>query len=91
MRDGMNYPKIVTILAVVFIASLGLCGLSSALPRESAMTVIMMMAGASIGALSFLGILGVAFLWAIAAIFHPRQGTRSGLQKLFDDEERNKE
>lgn len=89
MRDGIDFSKVITVLAVAFIASLGLCGLSSALPQESSITVVIGMGGAVVGVLSFLGILGMAFLWAIAAIFHPGQVTKSGVQKLFDDDRRD--
>lgn len=91
MRDGIDFSKVITVMAVAFIASIGLCGLSSALPQESAISVVIAMAGASIGVLSLLGILGVAFLWIVASIFNRGHGTNSGLQKLFDNQERDKE
>ncbi|MGC2639379.1 MAG: hypothetical protein WA294_19495 [Acidobacteriaceae bacterium] len=88
MRDGIDLSKVITVMAVAFIASIGLCGLSSALPHESSMSGVIAIAGASIGVLSFLGILGVAFLWVVASIFDRGHGTNSGVQKLFNDDDR---
>jgi sugar phosphate permease len=91
MVDRINFAKIVTVLAIVFGISLGLCGVTAALSST-------MRGGASVlvffgiveliaMACSAVGLVVTVIVWVLASMFGGAGAGRGGdgPQKLFDD------
>ena len=86
MSDRSGYAKVVTILAIVFGISLGLCGLTAAISgriTETGRNLLLVAAwieGFAI-VLSFLGMIATLVLWAMSALFGRGQGSDPRRQK----------
>jgi len=68
----ITFAKVVVVLAIVFVVSLGLCGLSVALSSASAgqgtVYIVMLFAGAAGMLIAGLSLFVTLVLWAIVAI-----------------------
>jgi uncharacterized membrane protein len=90
MRDGINFAKIVTILAIVFGVSLGLCGLTVvAADRWSGLIALGVIEVVAM-VLSAAGIVAMGSIWVLVSIFGESREQETGLQKLFEDEKRDR-
>jgi hypothetical protein len=71
-RSRITFAKVVVVLAIVFVISLGLCGLSVALSSASAgqetVYIVMLFAGGAGMLIAGLGLLVTLVLWMISAI-----------------------
>jgi len=89
--DHVNFAKIVTVLAVVFGISIGLCGLTAALSSQMGgggdfllpLGIIELIAMG----LSAVGLVLTVVVWVIASIVAGRGGRSDRTIKLFDDED----
>jgi hypothetical protein len=74
--DRVNFAKIVTVLAVVFGVSLGMCGvtaaLSSKIGRAESILIPLGVAELITMGLSAVGLLLTVIVWVIASIFKGR-------------------
>jgi uncharacterized Tic20 family protein len=72
LGDGINFAKIVTVLAIVFAISLGLCGVTVALTSTvhggGSVLIFGMIVEAIAMGLSALGLLVTVIVWVIASI-----------------------
>lgn len=87
--DRIPFAKIVTILAIVFGVSLGLCGLTYAASTRSTAdggyVIALGLIELAAMALSLLGLIGTILLWVATSIFGSLSLTRNDPQKLFDN------
>jgi hypothetical protein len=71
-RSRITFAKVVVVLAIVFVLSLGLCGLSVALSSASAgqgtVYIVMLFAGGAGMLIAGLSLFVTLVLWAIVAI-----------------------
>jgi hypothetical protein len=81
----INFPKVITVLAVIFGIGLGTCGLA-ALAGNSNFALPLGMVALIAMVLSFVGIVVMAIIWAVVQAIGDRGGP--GPTKLFDDEDR---
>jgi hypothetical protein len=93
--DRVNFAKIVTVLAVTFGISLGMCGLTWALSSKMSdgggfLIPFGILELIAMG-LSALGLVVTVILWVVASIAAGHGGGKNeGPQKLFDDAEDTK-
>ena len=70
-HSRITFAKVVVVLAIVFVLSLGLCGLSVALSSASAgqgtVYIVMLFAGAAGMLIAGLGLFVTLVVWAVAA------------------------
>jgi len=88
-----TFAKVVTVLAIVFVLSLGLCGLSAAVSSASsgqndvyAATLVIGLVGMLLSGLALLITLP---LWLIVALASGSSRNAAEPQKLFDDKNDN--
>jgi|GEM_PF-3149007 len=89
--DRINFAKIVTILAIIFGVSLGLCGLTYAASDRSdgGFIIVFGLIELAAMALSLLGLIGIILLWVATSIFGNLSLSRNDPQKLFDNSDRS--
>jgi hypothetical protein len=94
--ERVNFAKIITVLAIVFGVSLGLCGLTAALNASGIIrsneefgdsilvgTGILELLGMAV---SGVGLVVTTIVWVIASAVSPSSRRSSDPQRLFDDE-----
>ncbi|HEX8811134.1 MAG TPA: hypothetical protein VF742_03990 [Terracidiphilus sp.] len=89
--EGINFPKVITILAAIFGVSLGLCGLTAILSNtrlgQGGMLFGLGMIELATIILSAVGLVIMTILWVVSAAFGSF-GTSADSQKLFDDSDK---
>jgi hypothetical protein len=93
LLEGVNLPKIVAILAVIFGISLGMCGLNvlavSAFSRGNGGPAQLLIATAwlelFVMIISGLGLIMALILWGVDSLFSKGPKRNPDIQRLFDD------
>lgn len=92
--DRVNFAKIITILAIVFGVSLGLCGLTYAasikVPGDGQWIIIFGILELAAILLSAIGLVITVIVWIVASATGYR-GSSNDPQKLFDDSDDEKQ
>jgi hypothetical protein len=88
LSDRIPFAKIVTILAIVFVVSLGLCGLtyaaSTGTSGDGGYVIALGLIELAAMALSLLGLIVTALVWLVKAILESLSPNNGNPQKLFD-------
>jgi len=79
LLSHVNFPKVITVLAVSFCIGLGACGLT-ALAGNNGFALPFGILGLAVMVLSVAGLLLMALVWAVVTAIGDR-----GPTKLFDD------
>jgi amino acid transporter len=89
--DRIPFAKILVVLAVVFVLSLGTCGLTASLSSSSHSQqngyVVVMIAGLAGTLLSGLGVLVTTIIWVIMSVAASSSRKNSAPQRLLDDKD----
>lgn len=89
--SGINFPKVITVLAIIFGVSLGLCGLTAIASRANQFAPVLIPLGfLELGGILFsaVGLVVMTLLWVIATALN-RTGTGDGPQRLSDSHEKD--
>jgi hypothetical protein len=89
MRSGINFAKVITVLAIIFGVSLGLCGLTAVAAQRVPGVMAFGMIELVVILLSGGAIVVMLLAWGVVRILGGGGVEDSGLQKLFDDEARD--
>lgn len=89
LLEHVNFPKIVTVLAITFGVALGACGLTALTSSTKAAQYLLPfgLVELAVMALSALGLVLTVFVWLVAAAIGNR---RPGTTRLFDDSDNGK-
>jgi len=93
--DRVNFAKVITVLAVTFGISLGLCGLTAVLSSQTrgsgTVLIFIGILELIVIGLSALGLVVTVIVWVVASIAAVHGGGKSdGPQKLFGDSDDSK-
>jgi hypothetical protein len=95
LLERINFPKVVTVLAVAFAVSLGACGLTSiGIAKSGSGSDILVPLGfieLAVILLSAFGLVLTAVVWIIAAALGKTEHRGSAPQRLFDDRDNKDE
>jgi hypothetical protein len=80
--ERVNFPKLLTVFAVIFGIALGACGLTVLVPGRNLLGLALVELGVMI--LAAAGVLVVLILWLVAAIFGVRKHDDSDSTRLLD-------
>jgi hypothetical protein len=92
--NRIPFAKIVVVLAIVFVLSLGTCGLTASLSSSSHSQqngyVVVMIAGLAGTVLSVLGMLVTAIVWVIMSVTASSSRKNSEPQRQLDEKDDEK-
>lgn len=92
--NGINFPKVITVLAITFGVSLGLCGLTAIASRVSQLAPALIPLGfLELGGILFsaVGLVVMTVLWVVATALDRTGPSGDGPQRLFDSDEKKKD
>jgi|HubBroStandDraft_1064217.scaffolds.fasta_scaffold778697_1 hypothetical protein len=90
MRSGINFAKVVTILAIIFGVSLGLCGLTVTLADRVPSVLALAPIAMTLMIFSLGGFVVVGLVWVVMYLTGGGKAQGPEVQKLFEDDERDK-
>lgn len=87
MFSNINFPKIVTVLAVIFGIALGACGLTALVASTAAGQYLMPLGMLELGVMIVSGVLLLiaVIVWVLATAFGNLGSDSSEPQRLFDN------
>jgi hypothetical protein len=88
-HDGVDFLKIITVLATTFGVSLGLCGLTALMASKIPSLMILGWIELVAMVLSLGGIIVLLPLWVVVGLIHGGGGSGPEPQRLFDDPDRD--
>lgn len=94
LSSGINFPKVITVLAIVFGVSLGLCGLTAFASRAISWAPALVPLGfLELAGILFsaMGLVVMTVLWVVATALNRTGPSGDGSQRLFESNEKNKD
>jgi FtsH-binding integral membrane protein len=90
-RKVFTFAKVVTVLAIVFVVSLGLCGVTSAIssasPSQQNIYIVIMFAGLGGSVLSGLALFVTVIAWIISAVAGSSKHNAPAPRQIVDDKD----
>jgi len=92
LLERVNFPKLVTVLAVTFAVALGTCGLTAFVGAKwgGAYVLPLGLVELAVIVLSGVGLLISVILWVVAAALGNSTAGESDTIRLFDNSDKNK-
>jgi hypothetical protein len=90
LLESINFPKVVTVLAVTFGVALGACGLTALAANKGAGQYLLPLGiiELAVMVLSAGGLVLTVIVWVVVAAIGNRGGGESDTIKLFDDSDK---